>query len=89
MVLEQILKSDSSVIPGLDLGLKEVVSTVVWYIWWIRRRRTHNEDVPPMRKCKMSILAIVANYAKAARQSREAPSSNISRKCRLQLWQKL
>jgi ribonuclease HI len=72
-VLEAILKSNSNVMPGLDLGLKEVVSTVSWYIWWIRRRRTHNEDVPPMRRCKMSILAIVANYAKAASQSMEAP----------------
>jgi ribonuclease HI len=79
VVLEQILKSNSNVIPGLDLGLKEVVSTVAWYLWWIRRRRTHNEDVPPMRRCNMSILAIVANYAKAAFQSREAPSSKWER----------
>jgi hypothetical protein len=70
-VLEAILKSNSSVLPSFDLGLKEAISTVSWYLWWIWRRRSHNEDVPPMRKCKMSILAIVANAAKAATQPRE------------------
>jgi hypothetical protein len=34
-----------------------------WYLWWLRHRRTHNEDIPPLHKCKFSILAIVANPA--------------------------
>jgi hypothetical protein len=35
-----------------------------WYLWWVRRRRTHNEDVPPIYKCKLSILTIAANARK-------------------------
>ena len=34
-----------------------------WYLWWIRRRHTHDEIVPPLYKCKLSILAIAANSA--------------------------
>jgi hypothetical protein len=32
---------------------------------WMRRRRTNGESVPPLHKCKFSILSIVANAAKA------------------------
>jgi hypothetical protein len=45
--------------------LKETVAVAAWYLWWIRRRRTHNEDVPPIYKCKMSILTITANASKS------------------------
>jgi hypothetical protein len=47
------------------VDLKETKSGAAWYIWWIRRRRTHNEDVPPLFKCKLSILTITANAKKA------------------------
>jgi hypothetical protein len=54
--------------PGFDaLGLKEIVAVTAWYIWWVRRRQTHNEEVPPLFRRKMSILAIVANSAKGAK----------------------
>jgi hypothetical protein len=66
-VLEAILRSDLKIMREFDnLGLKEVVAVTAWYIWWVRRRRTHNEDVPPLFRRKMSILAIVTNSAKAA-----------------------
>jgi hypothetical protein len=65
-VLEAILRSNTRVMPGFDyLGLKEVVAVTAWYIWWVRRRQTHDEEVPPLFRRKMSILAIVANSAKA------------------------
>jgi ribonuclease HI len=51
---------------GFDhVGLKEVISITSWYLWWMRRRRTHDEAVPPVFKCKMSILGIATNAAKA------------------------
>jgi hypothetical protein len=66
-VLEAILRSNMRVMSGFDnLGLKEVVAVIAWYIWWVWRRRTHNEDIPPLFRRKMSILAIAANSAKAA-----------------------
>src|SRR4051812_12009772 len=51
--------------PGFpSMGLKEVVAAGCWYLWWIRRKRTHGESVPPMVRWKMSILAMVANAKK-------------------------
>ena len=41
-----------------------MISVTSWYLWWIRRRRTHNETVPPTFKCKFSILSIIANASK-------------------------
>jgi hypothetical protein len=57
---------NSTLMPGFnDIGLKEVVAITSWYIWWIRQRRTRNEDVAPIFKRKMSSLAIASNSAKA------------------------
>jgi hypothetical protein len=51
-------------VPSLDLiNLKELVMITCWYMWWLRRRRARDEEVPPLNKCKMSILAITANAA--------------------------
>jgi hypothetical protein len=67
-VLEALLRCQSNHLQGFDeLGLKEVISTTCWYLWWIRRRQTHNEDVPPLVQCKMSILAIVSNATKTSK----------------------
>ena len=33
-------------VQGLEgIGLKETISISCWYLWWLRRRRTHNEPV--------------------------------------------
>jgi hypothetical protein len=59
VVLELLFRDQDRVMPGFaSLGLKEVVAVTCWYIWWIQRRRTHNETVPPLFRCKMSVLAI-------------------------------
>jgi hypothetical protein len=47
-------------VPGIDLGLKEVIVVGSWFICWICRQSTHNEQVPPIFKCKFSILSIAA-----------------------------
>jgi hypothetical protein len=63
--LEILLRQDSQNLPGFsNLGQKEVIAVSCWYLWWIRQRRTHNETVPSMMNCKMSILSMVANAAK-------------------------
>jgi ribonuclease HI len=65
-ILEYLFRSPIISFPGMQVvNLKEMVAVACWYLWWIRRRRTHNEDVPPLSKCKLSILAITANAAKA------------------------
>jgi ribonuclease HI len=61
---------------GLDnVGLKETVAITCWYLWWLRRRRTHNEAVPPINRCKMSILTMAANQANSFKP--EGASSEI------------
>jgi ribonuclease HI len=66
VVLEVLLRRHDNSLQGFEnMGLKETIMVTCWYLWWIRRRRTHNESVPPMFRCKMSILAIVANSARA------------------------
>ena len=36
-VLEHILTLQENIMPGLDMGLKEVVVITCWYLWWMRR----------------------------------------------------
>jgi ribonuclease HI len=63
-VLEHILKENDLLVPGYDhIKVKELISVACWYLWWMRRRRTHNEEVPPLFKCIHSILSITSNAA--------------------------
>jgi hypothetical protein len=64
-VLEHIFHLPDSLPSGFTVvQLKELVAVTCWYLWWIRRRRTHGESVPPIYKCKLVILAVAANVAK-------------------------
>jgi hypothetical protein len=65
MVLEYMLRSENKKLLGFDnIDMKETVAVACWYLWWMRRRRTHNEEVPPLYRCKISILSITANATK-------------------------
>jgi hypothetical protein len=69
-VLEFLVRDHNQAMPAIpSIKLSEVIVTSCWYLWWIRRRRVHNEDVPPLFKCKMSILSIVTNAAKPPRST--------------------
>jgi ribonuclease HI len=58
-------------VPGFDLiNLKELVMITCWYMWWLRRRRARAEEVTPLNRCKMSILAITANAAVITKKNR-------------------
>jgi hypothetical protein len=63
VVLETLFRQDVVAFQGFNVGLKEVIVVGAWYIWWIRHQLTHNEPVPPLFKCKISILSIAANSA--------------------------
>jgi hypothetical protein len=67
-VLEHILRMENNSLPGFAFGLKEIIIISCWYLWWIRRRRTHDETVQPMQQCKMAVLAIAANSAKVGKK---------------------
>ena len=43
----------------------EVIATTCWYLWWIRRRATHNESVPPPTHWMMSILPLYNAFVRA------------------------
>jgi ribonuclease HI len=67
-ILEHLLLLQSNSFPGLiSVNLKETISVTCWYLWWLRRRRTHDEEVPPTHRCRMSILGITTNAAKATK----------------------
>jgi ribonuclease HI len=78
--LEILLRQDSVNLAGFsDIGQKEVIVISCWYLWWLRRRRTNNETVPPMLKCKLSILTMVANAAKITKPRPEESEIRWSR----------
>jgi hypothetical protein len=64
-ILEHIMCTPDNDIQGFTtVNLKEVIITTCWYLWWLRRQRTHGDSTPPMVKCTFSILSIVANSLK-------------------------
>jgi hypothetical protein len=66
VVLEELLRSNPCDAPGYSsFKLQELIAITCWYIWWIRRKRTHGESVPPSFKCATSIRGLAANYARA------------------------
>jgi hypothetical protein len=74
-ILEHLLQLQDNSMVGFDgAGLKEVISITSWYLWWIRRKRTHDESVPTNYKCKMLILAMAANAARVI--GRSSPNSD-------------
>jgi hypothetical protein len=47
-VLEALLKTDSSLLPGYSsIKVHEVIAISAWYIWWLRRKISHGEQIPP------------------------------------------
>jgi hypothetical protein len=43
------------------MQLRDLIVVAAWYIWWMRRRRSHGEQVPLVQNCVTSIRAITAN----------------------------
>jgi hypothetical protein len=61
-VLEFLLRlPDNSMSGFTSLKLHESVVVMCWYLWWLMRQRVRDEEVPPLRKCKFSIMSIVTN----------------------------
>jgi ribonuclease HI len=48
--------------------MRELIAVTAWYVWWLRRCQSHDEQVPPVFKCVTSIRAITANAIKAKPQ---------------------
>jgi hypothetical protein len=64
VVLEILLREDVDCMPGYtNIYRQELIAMTAWYIWWARQRKTHDETVPPIPGCAMSIKALVANHS--------------------------
>jgi hypothetical protein len=64
-ILEAILWALPKPLPGYEMiTIQNMVAVAAWYIWWMRRRLTH-EQIPPVMHCTHSIKAIAANAARA------------------------
>jgi hypothetical protein len=67
-MLGSLLSSNQGEVEGFEsINHRELVAVAAWYIWWLRRRRSHGEQIPPVLNCITSIRAITANAARAKR----------------------
>jgi ribonuclease HI len=73
VALEILLRAEPKGLHGFNsVMVKETIAITCWYLWWIRRQQTRGESVPPIFRCKMSILAIAANSSKETKKKRES-----------------
>jgi hypothetical protein len=80
LILEKLLRRNPGNLQGFDdVGLLEVIVITCWYRWWIRRWSTNNELVPPIFRCKMSILAMAAHSKKASSKPLDNGATSWSR----------
>jgi ribonuclease HI len=65
-VLASLLGSNNDPMPNYEsIQTRELIAVTAWYIWWIRRRLSHGEQIPPIRNCVSSIRAITVNSSRA------------------------
>jgi ribonuclease HI len=65
-ILEILLRRPEQSMDSLpQITVRELVAVACWYIWWIRRRRTHDDPVPPVKYRATSILGLTANFIKS------------------------
>ena len=66
IILEHILVGPPRQVPAKpNLDVKQIIAVGGWYLWWIRRRYTHNGNPPPAFKWPISVLAISNNFDQA------------------------
>ena len=70
MVLEELLRRPGNKSPVLGhVGLKEMVITGAWYIWWQRREFVKGAHVAPPMRSAFSIQALASNFGAASVKS--------------------
>jgi ribonuclease HI len=72
-VYEVLLRRNDKMVPGIpELGLKELISIACWYIWWERRKITHDESVQNPARSAQPIMALALNYWRALKKTGKA-----------------
>jgi ribonuclease HI len=65
-VLKELLIANPVAAPGYSsIMIPEIVAIGAWYVWWLRRKQSHGEPIPPVYRCAASIHAISANSARS------------------------
>ena len=80
VVLEHILLPPNTplqIMPYLDI--KQVILVGCWYLWWTRRRITHNEAYPPPERWRLSVLAIASNFQRSNTKNMSTPEHKWTR----------
>jgi ribonuclease HI len=82
-VIQVLFRAPNACVPGYtSIQVHNLIAVAAWYIWWLRRRQTRGEQIPPVRNCSTAICAITANAAKSestkgpAKLSWSKPSGN-------------
>ena len=69
-VMETLLRSSDKVVPGVtDLGLKELIVTACWYIWWERRKIIRDESVQKPSRSSQAIMALALNFFRSCKKA--------------------
>ena len=63
IIFEHLLTlPDDLLMVHSNVNFKQALMVGAWYLWWIRRRMTHDEPVPPSWRWPISILSIASNF---------------------------
>ena len=57
------------------INFKQVIAVGGWYLWWICRKVTHNESIPPPWRWALSVLSISSNNQGATSLVRNSPEA--------------
>jgi ribonuclease HI len=64
VVLQGVIQRGDHV-QGLDIGLAELILTRGWYLWWERRKITHDENVSRPSRSGLMIVSLTKNFKMA------------------------
>jgi ribonuclease HI len=67
-----LLHSNEKISEMEGVGLKEIVMTGCWYIWWERRQFVNGESIQNHHRAAMAIIALAMNYKRAAKVNARA-----------------
>jgi hypothetical protein len=69
-VLEDLISAHRGSPQGYSsIKINDLVAIAAWYVWWMRRRITHGEQIPPIARCAMSIRSLASNFARSGSTS--------------------
>jgi hypothetical protein len=69
-ILEFLLRKNDMNFPSVEgLGMKELIVSACWYMWWERRRISRDEPVQRPARTSQAILVMALNFFKLCKQT--------------------